>query len=438
MLLYMHHFQKNIHMSFVFIFLSVFLSITLSCKVTTKDVEIIKSTPLVMSDDLFGTSPINASGEQIERIAWCGVQYDQLTKKRFDDFKNCGLTINYNYYQNADQLEQVLNFSQEVGIKTIIHSLETDPNHPKLAQTIQRFKNHPALLGYSVMDEPQRNKNSFTGTIDEAIAHGKAIRALDPNEDHILYITNNYIPLEDIQYLDAGINRKILSFDYYPTWPYSIAPGVYNSWFLATEIEANHAKKLGKKWWGFAVTAQHLKYPAATVANLRAQVFVNLAYGAQGIEYFTYSVPKGTDDYVNTPVNANGDTTIFYTQLRNINNEIKNLSFVFANANVEWTRHYNYQKDDPAVSVTTSSKEPVTLPLQIKKIQTSIPVLMALLSKNGYNYLVVVNRDFEKNVDTFVEVDSNVKRILKTGVAVNAEQHINIKPGDALIYTWKK
>ena len=51
---------------------------------------------------------------------------------------------------------------------------------------------------------------------------------------------------------------------------------------------------------------------------------------------------------------------------------------------------------------------------------------------------MVVNRDFEKNVDTFVEVDSNVKRILKTGVAVNAEQHINIKPGDALIYTWKK
>lgn len=102
--------------------------------------------------------------------------------------------------------------------------------------------------------------------------------------------------------------------------------------------------KTRKKWWGFAVTAQHLKYPAATVANLRAQVFVNLAYGAQGIEYFTYSVPKGTDDYVNTPVNTNGDTTIFYTQLRNINNEIKNLSFVFANANVEWTRHYNYQK----------------------------------------------------------------------------------------------
>ncbi len=63
---------------------------------------------------------------------------------------------------------------------------------------------------------------------------------------------------------------------------------------------------------------------------------------------------------------------------------------------------------------------------------------MALLSKNGDNYLVVVNRDFEKNVDTFVEVDTNVKRILKTGVAVNAEQHINIKPGDALIYTWKK
>lgn len=101
-------------------------------------------------------------------------------------------------------------------------------------------------------------------------------------------------------------------------------------------------------------------------------------------------------------------------------------------------QHHNYQKDDPAVSITVTSKKTVILPTQIKKIQTSIPILLALLSKNDDNYLVVVNRDFEKNADTFIEVDSSVKRILKTGVAVNAESHINIRPGDALIYTWKK
>jgi hypothetical protein len=416
---------------------SILLLYFFSCA-QKEEIKIVKPLAVVMSDDLLGTKPLAPSADQIERVAWCGVQYDQLTRKRFEDFKNCGLTINYNLYQNSEQLELVLKFSQELGIKTILHSEDTQPNHPKLAETIQKFKNHPALLGYSIMDEPQRNKNNFTGTIDEAIAHAKAVRALDPNKDHILYVTNNYIPLEDIEYLDAGLDRKILSFDYYPTWPYSIAPANYNNWFLATEIEANHAKKLGKKWWGFAVTAKHLSYPTATLSNLRAQVFVNLAYGAQGIEYFTYSVPKGTADYVNTPVNANGDTTEFYTQLKNINNEIKNLSFVFANATVEWTQHHNYQKDDPAVSITVTSKKTVILPTQIKKIQTSIPILLALLSKNDDNYLVVVNRDFEKNADTFIEVEPSVKRILKTGVAVNAEPHINIRPGDALIYTWKK
>jgi hypothetical protein len=429
--------QKIKGMSFLFVVYSTLIISAYSCS-EKSDSDNIKPPVVVMSDDLLGTSPLPPSSEQIERIAWCGVQYDQLTRKRFDEFKKCGLTINYNLYQNAAQLEQVLNFSQEVGIKTILHSEETQPNHPKLAESIIRFKNHPALYGYAIMDEPQRNVNNFTGTIDEAIAHGKAVRALDPNEDHILYITNNYIPLVDIEYLDAGIDRKILSFDYYPTWPYSIAPANYNYWFLATETEANHARKLGKKWWGFAVTAKHLSYPAATVANLRAQVFVNLAYGAQGIEYFTYSVPKGTTDYTHTPVNANGDTTEFYTQLKNINSEIMNLSFVFANSTVEWTQHYNYQKDDPAVTPTVTSKKPVILPSQVKKVQTSLPVLMSLISKSGDNYLVVVNRDFEKNIDAYVEFEPTVKRILKTGVAVNTEQHIIIRPGDALIYTWKK
>ena len=63
---------------------------------------------------------------------------------------------------------------------------------------------------------------------------------------------------------------------------------------------------------------------------------------------------------------------------------------------------------------------------------------MALLSKNEESYLVVVNRDFEKNIDTYVEFDATVKRILKTGVAVKVGPRILIRPGDALIYTWKK
>lgn len=398
-------------------------------------------TVIPVSDDLLGTSPLPPSPEQIERIAWCGVQWDQITKKRFEELKKCEITINLTSYQNADQLEPVLNFSQQVGVKTILQCAETYPNYPdhsKFAATINRYKNHPALYGYAVMDEPQLYSNNFTGTIDEAIAFGKAIRALDPDENHILYITNNYIPLPDIEYLDAGIDRKILSFDYYPTWPYDVSPGVYDTWFLATENQANHAKKIGKKWWGFALTAKEARYPEPTTANIRAQVYVNLAYGAQGIEYFTYSPPKGTDDSANTPVNAIGDTTGYYTQLRLINTEIKNLSFVFANSTVEWTRHYNYQANDQAVFHTITSKEPVVLPSQAKKIQTSLPVILALLSKNGENYLVVVNRNFEKNNDAYVEFDPSVRRILKTGVAVVPESHIIIKPGDALIYSWKK
>jgi homoserine trans-succinylase len=170
-------------------------------------------------------------------------------------------------------------------------------------------------------------------------------------------------------------------------------------------------------------------------------VYANLAYGAQAIQYFTYSPPHGSD-YTDTPVDEYGKPTKYYYQLKEVNEEIKNLSFVFANSTVEWTKHYNYPVNDRMLNIPDreciTSKEPVTFPPQLKLLGTSGPVIISLLEKNENKYLIIVNRSFFDDNTASLEFDPSVKRILKTGVATDAESKIIIKPGDAIIYTWKK
>jgi len=35
----------------------------------------------------------------------------------------------------------------------------------------------------------------------------------------------------------------------------------------------------------------HIVYPQPEMSHLRIQAYTNLAYGAQGLEYFTYQTP---------------------------------------------------------------------------------------------------------------------------------------------------
>ncbi len=62
-----------------------------------------------------------------------------------------------------------------------------------------------------------------------------------------------------------------------------------------------------------------------TLAGLRLQTYVNLAYGAQGIEYWSF---RG----FGSPLDAQGKRTVVYDRLQKVSNEIQNLSGVFMGA----------------------------------------------------------------------------------------------------------
>jgi hypothetical protein len=174
-----------------------------------------------------------------------------------------------------------------------------------------------------------------------------------------------------------------------------------------------------------------------TLAAMRLQVYSNLAYGAQGIQYFTYwsatsvNSPSG-EDQRGAPISAIGKRSVVYDRVKQLSAEIQNLSGVFLGSKVVSVRHADLGKI-PAGTIRLTS-----LPKAIKVLDSKgAPVIVSVLEKGENSFLVVVNKDFLNSINLTVYGDESVKKVLKDGTIVPAsayESSMELDAGDAAIY----
>jgi hypothetical protein len=156
-------------------------------------------------------------------------------------------------------------------------------------------------------------------------------------------------------------------------------------------------------------------------------MYSNLAYGAQGLNYYTYW-NGGTQ-----PPVADGVKTPTYYVVQEMNREIKTLSKVFLNAKVVLLGHTG---TTPAGCPALATAQ---LPAVIKSIETSGgDALVSVLEKGNDHFLVVVNRDINVNLQVKVEGTAALRRVRKDGSIVIADSRTHtVTPGDVLIFFWK-
>ena len=73
------------------------------------------------------------------------------TLENFLKFKEAGFNINHTVFVNNEQVQSALDLAHKAGIKIIFYS---DNLKTETETTVLRFKNHPALYGYFLSDEP--------------------------------------------------------------------------------------------------------------------------------------------------------------------------------------------------------------------------------------------------------------------------------------------
>ncbi|MBX2924501.1 MAG: hypothetical protein KF746_20035 [Chitinophagaceae bacterium] len=385
-----------------------------------------------------------SSREEIPRLAWYSVPASEISEQRYRELKEAGITITFSFFSSQKDAERSLAMAERVGVKVLLScpELKTDPE-----ATARKFMKHPALAGYFLRDEPSRSE------FEELGKWMRRIQSVD--KDHFCYVNALPIYAENWQfeypkepdfavattytdYLTAFIQHipaPFISYDAYCIIGDSLRANYYEN----LEVVAKASQKVNKDFWAFALTtgsSEPVNFPPPTLAELRFQVYSILAYGAKGVQYFTYWTPPVNEtpwDFHLGPIGLDGKRTVTYDRLKKINEEVSKLSGVFAGGKVLSVRHIG--KTIP--KATTRLED---LPPGIKALEMyGAEALVSTIQNGDHTYTVIVNRSFKKEISLTALGDEGLQKVLKDGMIVPAgwySSHLTIDAGDIAIFRY--
>lgn len=156
-----------------------------------------------------------------------------------------------------------------------------------LAQVVNQFRNHPALWGWDLIDEPEPTMKP------EAVqAAADLVRKLDPN--HIVWVNL----CRNAQITDYFASQDLWSFDYYP-FP-ALTPFSYKSaWISASDKEVLGRKPMGTCLQTFNYNHNEQRMP--TPDELRTSAWLHIIHGYKWFGYYSYYDGEPAGSLSNTP-----------------------------------------------------------------------------------------------------------------------------------------
>lgn len=375
-----------------------------------------------------------AKSPEIPILAWYSIPGGKYaTVQNYQELRDCGFTHSFAHIYNYDDAIQALDLCQKTGLKSIFMCPELE-NEPET--TVRKVKNHPALGGYFLRDEPGNDSMDALGE------WARRIQSVDNSPAHPCYL--NLLPKHAFPSREAYEKHLALfcekvalpqiSYDHYPI---NVGPdGVYlnPAFYENLETVSAQARAVGKPFWAFALATAHMAYPIPTVEHLRLQMYSNLAYGAQLLQYFTYWNP-GTEtwDFHQAPVTQEGLRSTAYDVVREFNQELQRRAFVWVGCSVKQVRHLG--EKIPEGTMRMNSLPDHFLQLNVDKGTA----LVSELENGGKHYVMVVNTSPAENAELKILTDDKVLVVRRDATMQPANRyealHI-IQPGDTEIFTY--
>ena len=388
----------------------------------------------------------SATRPVFKTMGYRGPKNHMATLETFQKLADAGLNLITVETDEGPFMHQ-LDLAVQVGMKCVpvvwpyAESYEHDPeNYTGLDELIGQLKDHPATYAYHIYDEPS------TAMIPSLRFRKEKIESLD--SEHPVYI--NLGP--DASSMGLGVYRyydyiesyirdcklKFLSYDMYHCRPEedpTYHDDIVSYWWKCNEIVADLTRQYGIPWWGFAASCwidkeQHL-FAKPTLENLRLQVYTNLAYGAQVIQYFTILQYGGTDY---APLMIDGSWTSAYDILKEFNTELHRRGWVFDGCTMEKVRHSN---EMPAWTQCYSDAD---LPPQIGSISTDQDALVAFITNRGNGYVTVANKSLKEKMTVDAIFNDMVYTIARDGIFVENQPgpaRFTLDEGDLLVVKYR-
>jgi len=367
--------------------------------------------------------------------AWSTPQDPADLKERFAEYAQAGFTHALSAFRNLKHGRLILDQAQRHGIAVFPMG-----HHSKipLAKIAREFRNHPALAGYFLQDEPE-NKD-FPALNQTA----RQLMQIDSDPSRIFYAnlfpnyaTNEQLGLKPHQQYSEHVYKflcdvpvNVLSFDFYPTVRFSINL----KWYGNLDLIREAAAKAKIPFWSFLASVGSELTVDPTLGTLRLQVYTALAYGSVGIQHFIYMGLKGYT-FRAAAIDVDGERTATYDLVRQVNREIQAQAGVFVGSTVKQVRYVG--KTLPPGTKAYKPAKPIT------KLEAGPNgAVAAELAKDRLRFLVVVNQDFMTSMPLelawdpsvhmgLVDKDGSVKPVRRSALKTELD------PGDAAILMWQ-
>ncbi len=379
----------------------------------------------------YSTTLQSKTSGEMPIIAYMGIPDWRTSEEDFKLLSECGFTVSLYPYRSLDLLVKACRYADKYGVKVLARCPEMRDNPILAAKTL---KKENGFFGYVLQDEP---------TIDELPEREKdLLRLKDIDNDHCFYI--NLLPHYNDSWLSIGSVEKYqryirtasaipcqqISFDHYPI----TKKGIRKTWYHNLEMVRQESLLTGKPFWAFVLSVPHHVYPAPTQASLRLQIYSNLAYGAQAIQYFTYWTPSVDEgfDYHDGPVTHDGIKTNTYGLVQQMNKELKSIANLFYGAKVTAVHHLG--------EIPEGTSKQTTMPTNIKflKIKGSPGAIISQFIKEGHHYLAIVNKSYQDSMKVSIKTKNNIPRhITKELKEQPMKTSYAIAAGDILIVKLK-
>lgn len=379
---------------------------------------------------------------------------DYITSTNYKAIKESGLNFIQAIYERADlnmaDVMRALQFADEQGIRYLVRDgqVMAGIDDPELMlEAVDRYKNEPAFMGNMLFDEPATPPMAGLG--DCFVNYRNAL----PNSVFYINLMPTYASRNQLfvsntdgtggastnsdyqNYLDTYIDKvhpRFISYDYYPCeakFP-TLSTGYYGNLSMIRKTA------LGENipFWVFIQTCSFGSYVRTPVkADISWQVNTALAYGAKGIQYFTYWTPIESEAFQPGMVTKTGEKTSRYYDVQAINKHIAAIDEVLMNST--------------SVGLVSNGNSPVPIPPQdlitqyreLTGATGTVPFLIGCFNNAGRSVYYVVNN----TVNNTGKVTLNFKSsksfgIIRKGIRTTAASKqivVDLEAGEGVLVT---
>jgi hypothetical protein len=350
-------------------------------------------------------------------VAWTGITA-QESEYKMDIMRDCGINVYLGWYDTVEEVIMTLDNAQEAGVKAIL-SCDDILYHP--AEFVPKVMSHPALFGYHIEDEPETSEFEMLSQIVNGI--------LKVDDTHPCYI--NLYPnwawgdIDSYRYkLNAFLTKvpqRFLSFDHYPIREIYGVSTLREEWYKNLEDIRYVAKAKKVPFWAFALSLsvgdEAEKCPIPTTAELRLQQFSNLAYGAQGFQYWTFHGIYRTSK------------SQIYDRVLQVNKELQALSKIFLGAEVTDVWH-------TGAELPYGTKALEKMPDGIKSLVTGDKgAVVSRVIKGSNTYIAIVNKDYQADMTLDIEFTGKAMKFDNMGYKAETQsERVTLSPGNIIVY----